>query len=235
MATPEAHGSSQTKGWIRATAMPDPSHVCDLHHSSWQRQILNPLSKARDLACILMDTSHIHFHYATMGTPEIIFRGHTLCFKLDALPTLSILKQPFHIVGSLLPPVSGWWNWGIEGERVGSFWPQFSCFLVKVAEKEFIYQTQGLYIFHSRKQPAWGRNHLVPFQTQRWDQVPSLVQTTRMRTGWERMASTWINTKALMHPRTWLRTGNTALASTEAPIYISVLLRKMNQILETKQ
>ena len=24
------------------------SHVCDLHHGSWQRQILNPLSKARD-------------------------------------------------------------------------------------------------------------------------------------------------------------------------------------------
>ena len=27
---------------------PDPSHVFDLHHSSQQRQLLNPLSKARD-------------------------------------------------------------------------------------------------------------------------------------------------------------------------------------------
>ena len=36
-----------------ATAMPDPSHVCDLHQSSWQRQILNPLSEARDQTCIL--------------------------------------------------------------------------------------------------------------------------------------------------------------------------------------
>ena len=26
----------------------DPSHVCDLHHSSWSRSILNPLSEARD-------------------------------------------------------------------------------------------------------------------------------------------------------------------------------------------
>ena len=26
----------------------DPSHVCDLHQSSWQRWNLNPLSKARD-------------------------------------------------------------------------------------------------------------------------------------------------------------------------------------------
>ena len=29
--------------------------------SSWQCQILNPLSKARDQTCILMDTSQIHF------------------------------------------------------------------------------------------------------------------------------------------------------------------------------
>ena len=27
---------------------PDPSHICDLHHSSWQSQKLNLLSKARD-------------------------------------------------------------------------------------------------------------------------------------------------------------------------------------------
>ena len=42
-----------------ATAMPDPSHICHLHHSSWQRQIFNPLSEARDGTCILMDTSQI--------------------------------------------------------------------------------------------------------------------------------------------------------------------------------
>ena len=40
-----------------ATATQDPSHIFDLHHSSWQRQILNPLSRARDRTCILMDTS----------------------------------------------------------------------------------------------------------------------------------------------------------------------------------
>ena len=28
--------------------MQDLSHICDLYHSSWQRRILNPLSKARD-------------------------------------------------------------------------------------------------------------------------------------------------------------------------------------------
>ena len=36
-----------------ATAMRDPSRICDLHCSLWQHQILNPLSKARDRTHIL--------------------------------------------------------------------------------------------------------------------------------------------------------------------------------------
>ena len=39
------------------TVMQNLSHVCDLHHSSQQHQILNPLSKAMDQTHILMDTS----------------------------------------------------------------------------------------------------------------------------------------------------------------------------------
>ena len=35
------------------------SHICDLHHSLQQCRILNPLSKARDLTLILMDTSQV--------------------------------------------------------------------------------------------------------------------------------------------------------------------------------
>ena len=42
-----------------AIATQDPSHVCDLHHSSWQRRILNLLSKARDQTCILTDASQV--------------------------------------------------------------------------------------------------------------------------------------------------------------------------------
>ena len=34
--------------YTTATAMQDPSHVCNLHHSSRQCGILNPLSEARD-------------------------------------------------------------------------------------------------------------------------------------------------------------------------------------------
>ena len=50
------------------TAMPDLSHGCDLYHRSWQCQILNPLSEARDRTCILVDMSQIHFWWATTGT-----------------------------------------------------------------------------------------------------------------------------------------------------------------------
>ena len=35
------------------------SHVCDLHHSSWQCRFLNTLSKARDWTRTLMDTGWV--------------------------------------------------------------------------------------------------------------------------------------------------------------------------------
>ena len=44
-----------------ATATSDLSLVCDLHHSSQQHHILNPLSEARDWAHNLMVPSWIHF------------------------------------------------------------------------------------------------------------------------------------------------------------------------------
>ena len=37
----------QLLAYTTATATPDWSHVCDLHHSSWQHRILNLLSEAR--------------------------------------------------------------------------------------------------------------------------------------------------------------------------------------------
>ena len=42
-----------------ATVTRDPSHVCYLHHSSWQCRILNPLSEARDQTHIFMDSSPV--------------------------------------------------------------------------------------------------------------------------------------------------------------------------------
>ena len=43
-----------------ATETQDLSPVCDLHHSSQQRWILNPLSEARDRTHNLMVPSQIH-------------------------------------------------------------------------------------------------------------------------------------------------------------------------------
>ena len=47
----------QLLAYTTATATPDPSGICDLHLSSWQHWILNPLSRARDQTHVLMDTS----------------------------------------------------------------------------------------------------------------------------------------------------------------------------------
>ena len=47
----------QLLAYTAATAMHDLNHVCDPHRSSWQCRILDPLSKARNQTCILMNTS----------------------------------------------------------------------------------------------------------------------------------------------------------------------------------
>ena len=51
----------QLLAFTTAEAKPDPSRLWDLHYSSWQGWILNPISKARDQTCILMDAIQIHF------------------------------------------------------------------------------------------------------------------------------------------------------------------------------
>ena len=55
--------------YATAAAMQDPSRICNLHHSSWQCQILYPLSKARDRTRHLVVPSQIHFCCTTTGTP----------------------------------------------------------------------------------------------------------------------------------------------------------------------
>ena len=49
----------QPPAYARATATQDPSRVCNLHHSSRQRRIINPLSKGRDRTRNLMVPSRI--------------------------------------------------------------------------------------------------------------------------------------------------------------------------------
>ena len=62
-----AYGGSQARGLVGAVAAglrqshsnTDPSRVCDLHHGSQQRRILNSLSEARDQTHNLMVPSQI--------------------------------------------------------------------------------------------------------------------------------------------------------------------------------
>ena len=81
----------QLPAYATGTATPDLSCVCDLHHISRQRRILNPLSEDRDRTLNLLVPSQIHFHCATMGTPIWLFKCPSFPFDLtlsDFLPSL---------------------------------------------------------------------------------------------------------------------------------------------------
>ena len=58
----------QMLAYTIVTTTQDLSHICDLHHSSQQCWIPNPLTEARDRTRILMVASQIRFHCATTGT-----------------------------------------------------------------------------------------------------------------------------------------------------------------------
>ena len=60
----------QRPAYTTATATQDLSHVCDLHHSSWQRRILNPLNKAGMEPASLRILVSFLFCWATAGTPS---------------------------------------------------------------------------------------------------------------------------------------------------------------------
>ena len=67
--------------YATAAAMQDPILVCDLHHSSRQHQILNPLSEARDPTCNLMVPIRILFCCAVTGTSGLILKGKLLLIR----------------------------------------------------------------------------------------------------------------------------------------------------------
>ena len=58
----------QLLAYTTATATPNLSSIFDLHHSSWQCWILKLLSKARDRTLVLVDTSQVGYHWATVVT-----------------------------------------------------------------------------------------------------------------------------------------------------------------------
>ena len=79
-----AYGISQARGrtelqlptYARATAMRDPSCICNLHHSLWQCKMLNPLNEARNRTHIFMDTSWIFNPLSHIWElPHLLFRS----------------------------------------------------------------------------------------------------------------------------------------------------------------
>ena len=103
-----AESELQLLAYTTAIAIQNPSRICDLHHSSQQHQNLNPLSKARDRTHVLMVTSWVHYHWATMGTPCKHFLSHIIShhlakawegnsdsslFKFSFSPTFSLMRD----------------------------------------------------------------------------------------------------------------------------------------------
>ena len=89
--------------------MPDLSCVCDLHPSSWQHQILNPVSKARNGTWVLVDASQIHFRWGITGTPAISFLV-LMPYNLPLLSFSSFLPFFCSFFPYLLSLTRGWSN-----------------------------------------------------------------------------------------------------------------------------
>jgi len=81
--------------YTTATAIQDLSHICNLHHSSYQCRILNPLSEPGDQTCVLMDTRQVVNHWALTGTPHpssfIFFKD---CSQYDFLKRYFLVFNP---------------------------------------------------------------------------------------------------------------------------------------------
>ena len=83
------------------TATPDLSLTSNLHCSSWQHQIFNTLSRARDQTCILMDISRVHYRWAETGTPKLCFLtlsvNYTTLFNCENLSSYIYLWVYFFL------------------------------------------------------------------------------------------------------------------------------------------
>ena len=59
--------------YATTTATQDPKLICNLHHSSRQCQILNPLSKAKDQTHVLMDASQVCWPLSRNGNSHLFY------------------------------------------------------------------------------------------------------------------------------------------------------------------
>jgi len=92
----------QPPAYVTATATPDLSRICDLHHSSLQHQIVNPLSEARDWTRNLMVPNWIRFRCTTVGTPLFPYLG--TCPSHSDIEPASLSFSLVHDLFLLLSP-----------------------------------------------------------------------------------------------------------------------------------
>ena len=123
----------QLPAFTTATATPDLNRVCDLHHSSRQCRILNPLSEARDGAPILMDTSWVlnplshngNSLESVSGSPTSSRQdppGHTFLQAAAHPSTGEALDGALELSGEagVLPGLPSFWGDGWRTHRAGS-------------------------------------------------------------------------------------------------------------------
>ena len=106
----------QLPAYATAMAMWDPSCICDLHCSSKQHGILNPLSEARNQTHILMDANRVY--------NLLSYSGHCQIFSFFAsFPVnLSLEKFPIAAQSNLFV-----WHWQIS-LKLQVAWLSCTCF-----------------------------------------------------------------------------------------------------------
>ena len=97
---PGVESELQLQACAIATATQDPSQAYDC--SSWQLQILNPLSEARDRTCVLM---LVHFITAEhqWKFPESAFMACEFCLNLETPETKNQPSRNFELLTSERP------------------------------------------------------------------------------------------------------------------------------------
>ena len=163
--------------------MPDLICVCNLHYSSWQQWILNPLSKARDRTRIFMDTSQLHDCWATTGTPVYLYFLFNI-LKFICIFVYFSLDHRSHVwiwwetcTSPWLRTRSGWMGFGIvplreyvyslRGKKsetpCGQKGRSWNLFLVRDVHQFYLVflDTQEDYVSQERFELGWG--HQIRF------------------------------------------------------------------------
>ena len=124
----------QLPAYATATAMPDPNHICNLNSNSQQCWILNLLSKARDQAHVLMDTSRIRYLWATRGMsihsfhpfvfswPLYSWNWHTHTHTNISMTKKYIFKIYLSFNTRLKPSYSFWMSISLNPTHTSEFW-----------------------------------------------------------------------------------------------------------------